>query len=176
MRWLKFALVAVVLLMVAVVAVGYALPAEYKVERTIVINAPPERIYPLVAAPRRWMQWSIWTRRDPQMTVSYFGPETGAGAGWRWDSKTEGRGEMTFTAADPARGLTYKLYFPDFESTSTGDFLLTPDASGTRIIWNNSGSVGSNPLRHYMAVAMDRLVGPDFEAGLANLKVLAEKP
>ena len=175
MRWLKIFLGAIVVLVLGFVLVGFALPSQYSVERQLVINAPPERIYPLVAAPKRWMQWSIWTHRDPTMHIEYFGPESGVGAGWRWDSKTEGRGEMTFVTADPARGLSYKLYFPDYNSTSTGDFLLAAEGNGTRVTWTNHGDVGHNPLMHYMAVAMDRLVGPDFEAGLMNLKVLAEK-
>jgi uncharacterized protein YndB with AHSA1/START domain len=151
------------------------LPSGYKVERSLVVEAPPDRIFPLVAAPRRWMQWSIWTRRDPGMAIEYFGPESGAGAGWRWDSKTEGRGEMTLVEADPAHGLRYKLYFPDFDTTSTGAIVLAPEGTGTRVTWNNLGDMGRNPLKHYMAAAMDRLVGPDFEAGLRNLKTLAEK-
>ena len=175
MRWLKIFLGAIVVLVLGFVLVGFALPSQYSVERQLVINAPPERIYPLVAAPKRWMQWSIWTRRDPAMSIAYFGPESGTGAGWRWDSHTEGRGEMTFTSADPARGLSYKLYFPDYNSTSTGDFLLAAEGNGTRVTWSNQGDLGNNPLMHYMAAAMDRLVGPDFEAGLVNLKMLAEK-
>ena len=176
MRWIKVTLGAIVFIVVAIVAVGFVLPADYMVERTLVIAAPAARVYPLVAAPRQWSHWSIWTKRDPAMHITYFGPESGTGAGWRWDSRTEGRGEMTFTSADPSRGFTYKLYFPDFDSTSTGDFAMTPEGEGTRITWNNRGNVGSNPLRHYLALMMDRLVGPDFEAGLLNLKQLAEKP
>jgi uncharacterized protein YndB with AHSA1/START domain len=175
MRWLKIVLGIVVLLAAVVIGVGVALPAAYKVERTIVIDAPPERIYPLVATPRRWPQWCIWTRRDPAMAIEYFGAESGAGAGWRWSSRTEGRGEMTLVEADPAFGMRYRLSFPDFEATSTGDFLLQPVGAGTRITWTNVGDVGRNPLKHYLAATMDRLVGPDFDAGLVNLKALVEK-
>ncbi|MCK9684354.1 SRPBCC family protein [Scleromatobacter humisilvae] len=175
MRWLvrvAAGLVAVVLL--AVVA-GFLLPDTYRVERSAVVNAPPERIYPLVAAPKRWPEWSMWNRRDPAMAMTFFGPESGAGAGWSWDSKTEGKGRMTFLTADPARGFTYQLYFPDYDSTSTGDIRFEPQGDATKITWTNAGSVGRNPLMHYMARFMDRMVGPDFEAGLANLKTLAER-
>ena len=175
MRWLRIVLGTVVLLGIIVIGIGFALPSDYRVERSVDVEAPPERIYPFVAAPRRWQQWSIWTRRDPAMTIVYFGPESGAGAGWRWDSKTEGRGEMTLVEADPAHGLRYTLYFPDFDSTSTGSIVLAPTSAGTRVTWTNAGSTGRNPLKHYLAATMDRLVGPDFEAGLHNLKTLAEK-
>ena len=175
MRWLRIVLGTVVLLGLIVIGVGFALPADYKVERSIVIDAPPQTIYPLVATPRRWTQWSVWTQRDPGMDIAYFGPESGAGAGWRWNSRTEGRGEMTLVDGDPAHGLRYTLYFPDFDSTSTGAIVLAPAGAGTRVTWTNAGSVGHNPLKHYLAATMDRFVGPDFDAGLRNLKTLAEK-
>ena len=175
MRWLRIVLGTVVLLGLVVIGVGFVLPSQYKVERSVVIETPPDRIYPFIATPRRWPQWSIWTRRDPAMAIVYFGPESGTGAGWRWDSKTEGRGEMTLVEADAAHGMRYTLYFPDFDSTSTGAIVLEPTGTGTRVTWTNAGDMGRNPLKHYMAAAMDRLVGPDFEAGLHNLKTLAEK-
>ena len=175
MRWLRILLITVALLALVVIGVGFALPGDYRIERSVVVEAPPERIYPLVATPRRWLQWSVWTRRDPAMAIEYFGPESGAGAGWRWNSRSEGRGEMTLVDADPAHGLRYTLYFPDFDSTSSGAIVLAPAGAGTRVTWTNAGSVGRNPLKHYLAATMDRLVGPDFEAGLRNLKALAEK-
>jgi hypothetical protein len=175
MRWLIRIVVGLLAVAVLVVAVGFLLPGTYRIQRSIVIDAPPDRIYPLVAAPRHWREWSIWNRRDPAMAMTFFGPESGAGAGWSWDSKTEGKGRMTFVTADPAKGFTYELFFPDVDSTSTGEIRFEPQGSATRVTWTNAGSLGGNPLMHYMAALMDRMVGPDFEAGLANLKLLAEK-
>lgn len=175
MLWLKRVAGAIVVLLVLLLGGGLLLSGDYVVERSRVIHAPAEKIFPLVAAPKQWQAWSVWTRRDPAMKITYFGPASGAGAGWSWDSATEGQGRMTFTSADAARGFGYELYFPDFDSTSTGDILLVPEAGGTRVTWSNKGNTGKNPLMHYMALAMDRMVGPDFEAGLANLQVLAEK-
>ncbi|MFX7894998.1 SRPBCC family protein, partial [Acinetobacter baumannii] len=71
--------------------------------------------------------------------------------------------------------LTYELYFPDFGSTSTGEFRLTPRDGGTKVSWSMDGDMGRNPLNRWMGLFMDRMVGPDFDAGLANLKALAEK-
>ncbi len=176
MLWFKRVIGAIVALVVILAVVGFLLPASYTVERSIVVQAPPERIYPLVAAPRAWQRWSVWTQRDPAMKIVYTGPDSGAGAGWSWDSKTEGQGRMTFTKADPATGLGYDLYFPDVDATSHGEMRFSPEAGGTRITWTNLGDMGRNPLMHYMALMMDRFVGPDFAKGLANLKALAEKP
>jgi uncharacterized protein YndB with AHSA1/START domain len=176
MRWLKRVIVAIVVLVAALVVIGYLLPSDYVVRRSIVIHAPPEKIYPLVATPKRWADWSVWTRRDPAMKITYFGPESGAGAGWQWDSKTEGQGKMTLTKADPKDGMAYDLYFPEYDSTSSGVMAFTPDADGTRVTWTNEGSMGANPFMHFMGLAMDRMVGKDFEGGLANLKARAEAP
>jgi uncharacterized protein YndB with AHSA1/START domain len=175
MRWLVRIAGGLVVVVVLVALAGFFLPGTYRVERSAVISAPPERIYALVAAPKRWQEWSMWNRRDPAMAMTFFGPAEGAGAGWSWDSKTEGKGKMTFLTADPEKGFTYELYFPDFNSTSTGDIRFVRQGDATHVTWTNAGSVGRNPLMHYMALFMDRMVGPDFDAGLANLKTLAER-
>ncbi len=175
MRWFIRIASGLVLLVIALVLAGFLVPAGYKVQRSIVIAAPVDHIYPLIATPKRWKEWSMWNRRDPAMAMTFFGPEEGAGAGWSWDSKSEGQGRMTLLTADPAHGMTYELFFPDYDMTSTGALRLDAQADGTtKVSWNNVGSVGWNPLMHYMAAAMDRMVGPDFEAGLANLKAIAE--
>jgi carbon monoxide dehydrogenase subunit G len=83
---------------------------------------------------------------------------------------------MEFTRVEPDRTVEYALTLADFNMKSTGALRLEPNGNATRVTWSNTGDVGGNPLKHYLAAAMDRLAGPDFEAGLANLKALAEKP
>lgn len=176
MTWLKRVIGALVVLALLLAVAGALLPGQWRVERSVVVRAAPERLYPLVASPHRWREWSVWTRRDPAMRIEYFGPESGAGAGWQWDSRTEGQGRMTLTRADPATGLAYDLFFPDLGSTSHGELRFEPADGGTRVTWTNEGDMGRNPFLHFLAAAMDRLVGPDFEAGLAQLRRLAEAP
>lgn len=175
MAFLKWTLGLVVGLVALLLVGGLLLSGRYEITRSIVVAASADKVYPLVAEPRRWKEWSVWNRRDPAMSITYSGPESGAGARWAWKSPTEGDGQMTFTAAEPGRRAAYELYFPDFGTTSTGELTLTPDGSGTRVTWAMAGTMGSNPLMRWMALAMDRMVGPDFEGGLANLKTLAEK-
>jgi hypothetical protein len=98
------------------------------------------------------------------------------GAKWSWVSKTEGTGTMEFTRVEPDRVVEYGLNFPEYNMRSAGALRLEPSGNATRVTWTNKGDVGGNPLKHYLAVMMDRMVGPDFEGGLANLKALAEKP
>ena len=82
---------------------------------------------------------------------------------------------MTFTSVVPNQRVDYALYFPDFQMRSAGEIKLEPGAQGTRVTWTNQGDVGANPINRYFAQVMDRLVGPDFEEGLKNLKALAER-
>jgi Polyketide cyclase / dehydrase and lipid transport len=119
---------------------------------------------------------SVWNQRDPAMAITYSGPASGAGAAWEWKSSSQGDGKMTFTAAEPGRRVAYDLYFPDFGTTSNGDLMLTAEGSTTKVTWTMNGNMGSNPLMRWMALFGDRMVGSDFDAGLANLKALAEKP
>jgi uncharacterized protein YndB with AHSA1/START domain len=155
---------------------GLALPGRFHIERSVVSSAPPAKAYALVADPHHWKQWTVWNRRDPAMAITYFGNPAGANSGWAWQSKTEGDGKMTLTAVTSDQRVAYDLYFPDMDSTSTGELRFEPAAAGTRITWTMDGDMGANPLMHWMALMMDRMVGPDFEGGLANLKALAEQP
>jgi uncharacterized protein YndB with AHSA1/START domain len=176
MKILQWTLAVVGIVFLAVVGAGFFIPSRFDVSRSIVINAPAEKVYDLVADPRQWKGWSAWNRRDPAMDIAFAGPPFGQGAKWSWKSKSEGSGQMEFTHVEPNRRVEYALFFPDFNMRSSGAFAMEPVPSGTRVTWTNGGDVGTNPLKHYLAAMMDRLVGPDFEAGLAGLKALAEKP
>jgi uncharacterized protein YndB with AHSA1/START domain len=171
-KWLLIALVAAAALLFAG---GFALSGDFRAVRSTRIDAPADKVYALIVDPREWKRWSVWNRRDPAMAITYRGPPSGAGAVWEWTSKTEGDGRMTFIAAEPARRLAFELYFPDFGTTSTGVLDLAPQGNSTQVTWTMNGNMGGNPLYRWMALFMDKMVGPDFEAGLANLKALAEK-
>lgn len=176
MKILQWTLAVVGSIALALVIGGFFIPSAFQVQRSAVINAPPKKIYDLVVEPKQWTKWSIWTQRDPNMRITYSGPPFGMGAKWAWESKSEGTGSMEFTRVEPDRTVEYALSFPEFGMRSTGALKLEPQGNATRITWTNAGDVGGNPLKHYLTLMMDRMVGPDFEAGLANLKALAEKP
>lgn len=175
MKW--FARIALGLLVAIglLLAAGLLLPSAFKVQRGLDMAAAPERIYPLIADPREWKRWSVWNRRDPAMTMQYSGAESGTGARWAWKSASEGNGEMEFTNAAPNERVDYALAFPDMGMRSSGQLRLERTATGTRVTWTNEGDMGGNPVNRYFALFMDRLVGPDFEGGLANLKALVER-
>ena len=160
---------AVVLLLLA----GFLLPSGYSAQRSVTINAPVDKVYPLVANVKAWTQWTVWNQRDPNMQLSYSGPDSGVGAKWAWKSKSEGNGAMEFTAAEPNKRIAYAFQMEGM-SPSPGDIKFESAGNGTKVTWFMSGDAGVNPMMRWFGYFMDRLVGPDFEAGLANLKKIAE--
>ena len=176
MKIVKWLLIVVLGLAAVLALGGMVLSPKFKVTRSVLVVAPPDKVYALVANPRGWKEWSVWNRRDPQMQMTYTGPESGAGAGWAWKSASEGDGKMSFTAAEPGKRVAFELYFPDFGTTSTGELTFAAEGSGTRVTWTMNGNMGTNPLFRWIALFADRMVGKDFEAGLGNLKAVAEKP
>ena len=175
-KFLKPTVLALAALAVLMLLGGMVLPGRFHIERSVLSTAQPAKAYALVADPHHWKSWTVWNRRDPAMQIGYFGAPSGAGSGWEWQSKTEGSGKMTLTAVTPDQRVAYDLYFPDMDSNSSGELRFEPAGGGTRITWTMDGDMGANPLMHWMGLMMDRMVGPDFEGGLANLKTLAEQP
>jgi uncharacterized protein YndB with AHSA1/START domain len=176
MRIVKWLFGVVLALVLVLWLGGMLLSPKFTVSRSVSVNAPADKVFALVASPAAWKHWSVWNQRDPSMQVEYSGPESGVGAGWAWKSKSEGDGKMTFTGAEAGRRIAYDLYFPDFGTTSSGQFLFAPEGTGTKVTWVMNGDMGSSPLFRWMALFADGMVGKDFEGGLANLKALAEKP
>ena len=174
MRLLRKIALGLAAFVALILIIGLLLPGHFSIARSITIKAKPEDIYAKLDDPKAWRGWSVWTLRDPAMKIVYSGPDRGVGAHWSWQSKTEGNGEMTFTASDPGKLLTYRLGFPDFGMVSTGVLKLEPSADGVKVTWTNEGDMGHNPLNRYMGLCMDRMVGPDFQVGLTNLKQALE--
>jgi uncharacterized protein YndB with AHSA1/START domain len=174
MKLIRNVVIGSVVIVALLFAVGLMLPSGFKVQRAVDFAAAPEGIYPLIADPREWKRWSVWNRRDPAMIIQYSDAPSGAGARWAWQSKTEGSGEMEFTSVVPNERVDYALNFPELGMRSTGQLRLERSGAGTRVTWTNEGDVGGNPVNRYFGLFMDRLVGPDFEAGLKNLKALVD--
>lgn len=161
---------------VGLVAIAFLLPRHYRVERTIVIQAPAAAIFPRVADMREWKAWTVWHERDPEIKNTYSPQQLVVGAWSEWDSKKEGRGKATVTALDAPHRAAYRLEFPDFGTVSTGTFhLVAEGAAATRVVWSDEGDLGYNPLNRWFGLFLDGMVGPDFEAGLAKLKRTMER-
>jgi uncharacterized protein YndB with AHSA1/START domain len=166
---------AIAVLGLVLTAGSLLLPAGFQVERRIVIAAPAERVFDEVADPRRWKDWSVWTRRDPAMQIRYEGAASGAGAIWAWTSASEGQGRMHFTAAEAPRRLAYELSFEGFSGASQGEMQLAPVAGGTELRWSMQGHLGGNPMFRWVTLFAGRRVGGEFDDSLAALKARLER-
>lgn len=171
---IRFTLTAVAVLLL-VVAAGWLQPAHYFVERTIVTQAKPEKIFPIIADLKTWEDWTAWNKElDPTITRTFSGSANGTGAVMSWDGKKTGQGEFKFTDATPPTKLVYSLAFEHGKYLSTGAFILETSPKGTVVRWTNEGDLGANPISRWMGLFMDRLMGDDFSKGLAKLKDRAE--
>jgi hypothetical protein len=150
--------------------------SSYQVERSIMINAAPSQIYDQIVDLHNWPQWSPWERMDPTMTKSYEGPASGVGSSYSWKGNRKvGEGRMTITKTDAPGMISLDLQFlKPFKSQSTTMFGLDPTGESTEVTWTMTGE--HSILTRIMGVfmPMDRLVGKDFEKGLAQLKAVVE--
>jgi uncharacterized protein YndB with AHSA1/START domain len=163
---------AVLVLLAA--AVSFFFPKTYRVERSTVINARPDVVFGQLGDLKAWKNWTAWHDRDPAMTLTYSEKTTGVGAWSAWESKSEGNGKMTITAVEPPRKLVYTLEFPDMNMVSSGGMELQPANTGVRVVWYSEGDLGMNPINRWFGLFLDKMIGADFERGLAKLKTVAE--
>jgi len=173
---LKFILLAVIVGIAALLAFAASRPNRFRYQRTILIQAPPETVFATIDNFHAWADWSPYEKLDPAMTRTYSGPERGVGAAYSWDSKGKaGVGSMDIMAIKPAAQVVIRLVFTKpFSAHNTATFDLTPEAGGARVTW---AMEGANPfMAKLMGLVfnMDKMVGGDFETGLASLKARCE--
>ena len=164
-------------LAVVLALIGLLLPGRYRVERTAVIAAKPAAIFPLIGDLKAWPQWGVWFQRDPAMQVAYSPATSGVGAWSEWKSKSQGDGRMTITTVQAPALFEYRIEFPDMGMAATGTMVLVPGADGTtQVRMGMEGDLGRSPVNRWFGLFMDRMIGPDFDAGLSNLKKISEAP
>jgi uncharacterized protein YndB with AHSA1/START domain len=151
--------------------------SEFEVTRDTTVDAPPQEVYELLADFRQWRRWSPWEDIDPQLWRSYSGADSGVGAVYEWSgNRKAGAGRMEIIAAEPPSRLVIALQFlKPFKSKSTTTFTLEPAASATHVTWRMVGP--KTIMTRFMGVfmSMDRMIGPDFEKGLAQLADAARR-
>ncbi len=168
----------VVVLVVAVLGYAATRPDAFRIERTARIQAPPERIYALIHDFHTWKSWSPWEKLDPGMQKTYSGAANGKGAVYEWDgNKQVGKGRMEITeASSPSRVLIQLDFFKPFEAHNTAEFTLKAQGKGTDVTWAMSGRKPYLFKVMSLFCNMDKMIGKDFETGLANLRGLTEAP
>jgi uncharacterized protein YndB with AHSA1/START domain len=173
---LKKALLAVAALLILLAVFVLTRPGDFRIERSLLVAAPPERVYAQIADFHRWEGWSPWAKLDPKMRTTYSGKdgEVGAAYAWAGDDKV-GEGRMTVVDLTPPRRVAIRLEFlKPFAATNETVFNLTPELGGTRVAWVMSGQNGAMGKLFALFADMDKMVGGDFEKGLASLKAQAE--
>ncbi len=171
-----------ILLVLVLLILGVSLyiaqqPSHYRVVRTAGISAPADKVFTLINDFHQWDSWSPWAKLDPAMKTTFEGPAAGAGSiyGWTGDSKV-GEGRMTILDSRPNEMVRIKLEFiKPFASTSITEFALKPAGPATTVEWSMDGE--NNFLSKAVCLVMggmDKMVGPDFEKGLAQMKSAAE--
>jgi hypothetical protein len=173
---LKIILIVIVVLVAGVLVYAATRPDSFRVQRAATLNAPPGKIAPLISDFHNWGAWSPWEKLDPAMQRTYSGAPAGKGAVYEWSGNGKaGAGRMEILDASAAR-VSIKLDFlKPFEAHNLTDFTLEPQAGGTRVNWDLHGPMPYLSKLMCVFVSMDKMVGKDFEQGLANLKAAAEK-
>jgi uncharacterized protein YndB with AHSA1/START domain len=146
--------------------------ASYEVRRTITIKAEPAKVYDKIADLHEWESWSPWEGMDPAMTKTYRGPDAGVGSTYSWKGNRKvGEGKMTITDAVPPSRVTLDIQFlRPFKSQSETAFGLDYIDQGTGVTWTMTGDHTFLSRIMSVFVSMDKMVGKDFERGLAQLK------
>lgn len=172
------AVIAAILVVAAAVVLVWAAtkPDTFRVERSATIKAPPEKIFPLIADFHQWRRWSPYETRDPAMKRTYGGAERGKGATYAWEGDGNvGTGHMEILDAPAPQKVVIKLDFlKPFEAHNIAEFTLQPQGDGTRVTWAMQGPTPFIGKIMHVFINMDRMVGTDFEAGLANLRKATE--
>jgi hypothetical protein len=155
-------------------AVALGLPSHVTVTRSVVINAPESVIFPYLNNLHQFSKWSPWTARDPQLALSYGGPETGQGARVTWTSKKPsiGTGSMEISESQPNRRIDVAVNYNGLEGASAYD--IVPSGAGSKVNWTFVYESGSSPLKRWKALMLDGFVGAEYRTGLDRLKEKVE--
>jgi len=173
---IKKILIVVAVIVVVFLVVVAMQPADYRVERHASISAPPETVFPQVNDFHKWEAWSPWAKLDPAAKNIFEGPPAGTGAIFAWAGNSKvGEGKMTITESHPNDLVRIKLEFiKPFPSVCTTEFSFKPEGSQTAVTWTMAGQNNFMAKAFCLFMNMDKMVGGDFERGLAQMKTVAE--
>jgi hypothetical protein len=167
------AVVALVVISCVVIAMQ---PADFAIMRSAEINAPTEKIFPLVNDFHNWNSWSPWAKIDPNMKTTYSGADSGVGASYSWVGNDEvGEGTMTIRSNHPPKQIVIDLEFiKPFPAKNVTGFDFKGEGEKTKVTWSMAGKKNFMTKAFCMVMDMDKMVGGDFEKGLAQMKTIAE--
>lgn len=173
---IKKILLGLVVALLALVGFIASRPSAFTVQRTLTMKSKPEYVFPFVNSLYRWADWSPWNHLDPAMRRTYEGPVLGVGSLYTWSGNDQvGEGRMTIEESRKDELVRVKLEFiRPFPSTATSTVSIKPVSEGVSVTWAMEGRHGFLGKAAALFMDMDAMLGKDFEAGLANLRVVAE--
>ncbi len=170
-------LIAIVAVIVLALVFAALKPDTLRIERSTAINAPPDKVYALIADFHEWPKWAPQDREDASIRRTFSGAQSGVGAVSDWSgSGNTGKGRMEITGAEAARQVVVTVDFAKpFVAHNVNTFTLAPEGNGTRVTWAMQGTNAYMMKVMSLVMNMDKMMGQHFESGLANLKAAAEK-
>jgi len=151
-------------------------PDTFSIQRSASIAATPQRLFALISDVKAFNTWNPFARKDPAIQLGYEGAASGVGAAYTWQSDEVGAGRMEIIEAVAPNQVAMRLAFTKpFATTNRVEFTLQPQGANTQVTWAMTGPMPYLSKLICTFVSMEKMVGPDFEAGLANLKAAAEK-
>jgi hypothetical protein len=175
---LKKILIGLVVVVVIFVIVVATRPSEFRVSRSVTMNAPAAAIFPHVNELKKWEPWSPWMKLDPNAKSTFEGPEGGKGAAMTWAGNNQvGEGKMTITESKSNELVRFHLeFYKPMAGTSEAEFTFKPEGNGTTVTWSMSGKNNFIAKAMCMFMNMDEMVGGQFEKGLNSIKATVETP
>jgi Polyketide cyclase / dehydrase and lipid transport len=173
---LKKFLIAIAAIIVVFVVVVALQPSEFRIVRSATISAPAPAVFAQVNDFHNWEAWSTWAKLDPAAKATFEGPSTGTGAIFKWAGNKEvGEGSMTITESRPSDLIRIKLEFlRPFEATNSAEFTFKPEGNRTAVTWSMEGKNNFIAKAVCLFMNMDKMVGGQFEQGLAQMKAVVE--
>lgn len=155
--------------------VAFLLPKTSHVERSIEINANKEEVFSQINNLKKWVEWSPWSERDPNLSQTFSGPEEGKGAQYQWKgNKKVGEGQMTIIESNPHEYIRWNLQFGHSKMPTSAYFKLEEKEGKTSVTWGFDAVLGNTPTSRYMGLMMKGFIGNDYEKGLKKLKSRVE--
>jgi len=172
---LKTILFGLLALLVLLVLGGLLLPSSARIQRTVVIQAPPAAVFEVVNSFKRFNDWSPWYDLDPAAKYVYSGPEQGVGARFEWTSKKPevGEGSQQIIESKPYQSVRTRLDFGP-QGTAETEVAIVPVEQGSEVTWSFESQFGYNLMQRYFGLMYDGWIGADYEKGLGKLKTLLE--
>lgn len=173
MNWKIFLACAVVLVITLIIAIATR-PDDFRIERSTTMHATADLVLARINNLHDWSLWSPYEKLDREMHKVYTGPISGVGAAYAWSGKKSGEGSMKITAAEPQRTSIALEFTKPMAASNVAEFLVTPMGDDVKVTWTMSGKTSIPAKAFGLFVNVDKMVGKDFEDGLAMLKTIAE--